>query len=158
MYDGIVRFLVRSQEEVEGLSHPVQVFEQLAELGLQGALQEKGEGESNVNSRQKKERESWTQVTGCRGPCTCLRQSSPAGPGLLDTSQSRQQNEGPLFVECHKVAQGDRNNNKTKERPRHSFYMSCGNEDQTPITKRDTGNTSLTKQNKKKLLKGYVIF
>lgn len=80
--------------------------------------------------------ESWTQVTGCRGPCTCLKQSGPAGPGLLDTHQSRQQNEGPLFVECHKVAQGDRNNNKTKEQPRHSFYMSCENQDQTPVTKR----------------------
>lgn len=52
VYCGIVRFLVRSQDEAEGLSHSVQVFEQLAELGLQGTLQEVGEGESNVNSRQ----------------------------------------------------------------------------------------------------------
>lgn len=126
---------MRSQDEAEGLSHSVQVFEQLAELGLQGALQEGGEGESNVNSRHKA-RESWTQVTGCRGPCTCLRQRGPARPGMLDASKSRQQDEGPLFVECHKVAQGDRNNNKTKGQPRHTFYMSCENEDQTPIIKR----------------------
>lgn len=53
VYCGIVRILTRSQDEAEGLSHSVQVFEQLAELGLQGALQEVGEGESNVNSREK---------------------------------------------------------------------------------------------------------
>lgn len=53
VYCGIVSFLVRSQDEAEGLSHSVQVFKQLAELGLQGTLQEGGEGESNVNSRQK---------------------------------------------------------------------------------------------------------
>lgn len=126
MYCGIVSFLVRSQDEAEGLSHSVQVFEQLAELGLQGALQDIGEGESNVNSRQKVRELD----TG-----DCLKQHSPAGPGLLDINKSHQQYEGPLFVKCHKVAQGDRNKNKTKEQPRYSFYMSCENEDQTPITK-----------------------
>ncbi|GAA6097529.1 uncharacterized [Tachysurus ichikawai] len=132
VYCGIVRFLLRSQDEAEGLSHSVQVFEQLAELGLQGALQEVGEGESNVNSRENaRELDTGDWLQGGLAP-VC----GPAGPGLLDTSQSRQQNVGPLFMECHKVAQGDRNNNKTKEQPRHSFYMSCENQDQTAITKR----------------------
>lgn len=105
-----------------------------------------------------KKQVSWTQVTGCRGPCTCLKQSGPAGPGLLDTNKSCQQNEGPLFVECHKVTQGDRNNNKTKEQPRHSFYMSCENEDQTPIIKWIRAIRYYQKKRGGGLLRGYGIF
>lgn len=56
VYGGTVRFLVRSQDEAEGLSRSVQVFEQLAELGLQGALQEVGEGEKQCQQSSKSER------------------------------------------------------------------------------------------------------